>query len=69
MPTLFSVAALAHLQESFITLVLPKVLAHGRVAFRGIQCPNRREDAIQEMLSGVLSIVVDEDFIRRRPLS
>ncbi|MHB1424094.1 MAG: hypothetical protein ACYC3I_13030 [Gemmataceae bacterium] len=50
MPTPFSSAALAHLQASFLALVLPKVLSHGRIYFRDIQCPNRREDAIQDMI-------------------
>jgi hypothetical protein len=47
MPTLFSSAALAHLQASFLGIVLPKVLSHGRVCFHEIKCPHRREDAIQ----------------------
>jgi hypothetical protein len=44
-----SSAALAHLQASFIAIVLPKVLSHGRVCFRGIKCPHRRGDASQDM--------------------
>jgi hypothetical protein len=51
MPTPFSSSALVHLQASFLALVLPRILSHGRVYFRGIQCPNRQEDAIQEMIS------------------
>jgi hypothetical protein len=51
MPTLFSSAALAHLHASFIAIVLPRVLSHGCVCFRGIKCPNRREDAIQDMIA------------------
>jgi hypothetical protein len=50
MPTPFSASTLAHLQASFLALVLPRVLSHGRVCFRGIKCPHRREDAIQEMI-------------------
>jgi DNA-directed RNA polymerase specialized sigma24 family protein len=50
MPIPFSSAALAHLQASFIALVLPKVLSHGRVCFRGIKCPHRHEDVIQDMI-------------------
>jgi hypothetical protein len=46
----FSSSALAHLHASFIAIVLPRVLSHGRVCFRGIKCPHRREDAIQEMI-------------------
>jgi hypothetical protein len=50
MPTPFSSSTLAHLQASFLAIVLPSVLSHGRVCFRGIKCPHRREDAIQEMI-------------------
>jgi hypothetical protein len=50
MPTPFSSAALAHLQASFLAIVLPRVLSHGRVCFGGLTCPHRREDAIQEMI-------------------
>jgi hypothetical protein len=50
MPTPFASTALVHLQASFLAIVLPRVLSHGRVSFRGIKCPHRREDAIQEMI-------------------
>jgi hypothetical protein len=50
MPTPFSCSALAHLQSSFIALVLPRVLSHGRVCFRALKCPHRHEDAIQDMI-------------------
>jgi hypothetical protein len=50
MLTALSCSALAHLQASFIAIVLPRVLSHGRVCFRGIKCPHRRQDAIQEMI-------------------
>jgi hypothetical protein len=50
MPTPFSGSALAHLQASFIALVLPRVLSHGRVCFRNLKCPHRQDDAIQEMI-------------------
>jgi hypothetical protein len=43
----FSSAALAHLHASFLAIVLPRVLSHGRVCFGGIKCPHRRQDAIQ----------------------
>jgi hypothetical protein len=46
----FSCTALAHLQASFLAIVLPRVRAHGRVCFRGLKCPHRQEDAIQEMI-------------------
>ena len=45
-----SSSTLAHLQASFIAIVLPRVLSHGRVCFGGIQCPHRRQDAIQDMI-------------------
>jgi hypothetical protein len=50
MPTPFSSAALAHLQASFIAIVLPRILSHGRVCFGSIKCPHRRQDAIQDMI-------------------
>jgi hypothetical protein len=50
MPTPFPPASLARLQESFVAVVLPRVLSHGRVYFRGSKCPHRQEDAIQEMV-------------------
>jgi hypothetical protein len=46
----FSSAALAHLHASFLAIVLPRVLSHGRICFRGIKCPHRRNDAIQDMI-------------------
>ncbi len=46
----FSSAALAHSQASLLAIVLPRVLSYGRVCFRGIKCPHRREDAIQDMI-------------------
>ena len=46
----FSTAALAHLHASFLAIVLPRVLSHGRVCFGGLKCPHRREDAIQDMI-------------------
>ena len=50
MPIPCSAATLAQLQASFIAIVLPRVLSHGRVCFRGLKCPNRRQDAIQDMI-------------------
>ena len=50
MPTPLSSSTLAHLQASFVALVLPRVLSHGRVCFRDVACPHRRQDAIQEMI-------------------
>jgi hypothetical protein len=50
MPIPFSSAALAHLHASFLAIVLPRVVSHGRICFRSIRCPHRREDAIQDMI-------------------
>ncbi|HEY7155034.1 MAG TPA: hypothetical protein VH575_13815 [Gemmataceae bacterium] len=50
MPTTFSSSALAHLQASFLAIVLPRVLSHGQVYFRHLKCRHRREDAIQDMI-------------------
>jgi len=50
MPTSFPSHILAHLQASFLAVVLPRVLSHGRVSFRHIKCRDRRADAIQEMI-------------------
>jgi hypothetical protein len=46
-----TLSALARPQTTFVALVLPRILSHGRVYFRGIRCPHCREDAIQEMIS------------------
>ncbi len=46
----FSSAALAHLHASFLAIVLPRVLSHGRVCFGGLKCSHRREDALQDMI-------------------
>src|SRR6516225_5024740 len=50
MPTPFSSSALALLQASFLAIVLPRVLSHGRVSFRHVKCRDRRQDVIQEMI-------------------
>lgn len=50
MPSTFSSSALALLQASFLAIVLPRVLSHGRVSFRHVKCRDRRQDAIQEMI-------------------
>jgi hypothetical protein len=51
MPTSRSPASLAQLQAAFVAVVLPRVLSHGRVRFRGVRCPHRKDDAIQEMVA------------------
>ena len=50
MPTALSSSTLALLQASFLAIVLPRVLSHGRVYFRHVTCPDRRQEAIQEMI-------------------
>jgi len=50
MPTSFPSHILAQLQASFLAIVLPRVLSHGRVSFRHIKCRDRRADAIHEMI-------------------
>jgi hypothetical protein len=50
MPTPLSSAALAQLQASFLAVVLPRILTHGRVCFRHVKCSHRRQDAIQDMI-------------------
>ena len=50
MPTPFSPVELARLQDDFEVSVLPRVLSHGRVCFRGLPCPHRQEEAIAEMI-------------------
>jgi hypothetical protein len=51
MPTPFPLPDLARLQATFLAVVLPRVLSHGDVSFRGVKCPHRREDAVQEMVA------------------
>jgi hypothetical protein len=41
---------LARLQATFLTSVLPKVVAHGRVSFRGLKA-ERQEECIAEMVA------------------
>ncbi len=50
MPTPFSAIEFARLQADFVASVLPRVLSHGRVCFRGLPCPHHQEEAIQEMI-------------------
>jgi len=43
-------AALAGLQATFLTSVLPRVVAHGRIYFRGLRA-ERQEECIAEMVA------------------
>jgi hypothetical protein len=43
--------ALARLQATFLTSVLPKVLSHGRVYFRHLKSAERQEEYIAEMVA------------------
>jgi hypothetical protein len=49
-PVGLSVSHLAQVHANFLTIV-PRIEAHGKVYFRHLKCPHRREDAIQEMLA------------------
>ena len=42
--------SLARLHAVFL-LILPRIRLHGEVVFRGLKCPDRREEAIAEMLA------------------
>jgi hypothetical protein len=42
-------AALARLQATFLTSILPRVVAHSRVSFRHIKCRHQREELLAEM--------------------
>jgi hypothetical protein len=44
-------AALARLQATFLSSVLPKVLSHGRVFFRHLRSPELKEEYIAEMVA------------------
>jgi hypothetical protein len=50
MPAPASAPALAHLHAAFLS-ILPRIDLHTRVYFRGVRCPQRRDDAIQETLA------------------
>jgi len=45
-----SACSLDCLQHLFLMHILPRVEAHGRIYFRHLKCPHRKEDAIQEMV-------------------
>ena len=42
-------ARLANLHATFLTHVLPRVEAHGRVYFRHVRCPHQKEELLAEM--------------------
>jgi hypothetical protein len=42
-------ARLVQLQATFLAQVLPRVEAHGRVHFRHVRCPDRKEELLAEM--------------------
>ena len=48
-PCLVQAARLGQLQATFITQVLPRVEAHGRIYFRHVKCPDRKEELLAEM--------------------
>src|SRR5262249_26078117 len=48
-PCLVQAARLVQLQTTFLTHVLPRVEAHGRIYFRHVKCPDRKEELLAEM--------------------
>jgi hypothetical protein len=48
-PCLVRAARIVHLQTTFLTHVLPRVETHGRVYFRNVRCPDRKEELLAEM--------------------
>jgi hypothetical protein len=48
-PCLVRAARLVPLQTTFLTDVLPRVEQHGRVYFRHVKCPDRKEELLAEM--------------------
>ena len=42
-------ASLARLQATFLSTILPKVIAHGRVSFRHVRCRHQQEELLAEM--------------------
>jgi hypothetical protein len=45
----FSPSQLADLHTTFLSKVLPRVMAHGRVYFRHVKCPDRKEELLAEL--------------------
>jgi hypothetical protein len=43
-------APLAHLHAAFLS-ILPRIERHARLSFRGLRCPQRQDDAVQETLA------------------
>jgi hypothetical protein len=48
-PCLVQAARLVQMQTTFLAHVLPRVEAHGRVYFRHVKCPHRKEELLAEM--------------------
>ena len=44
--------SLSHLHAAFLA-ILPRIELHARVYFRGLKCPHRKADAVQETLADV----------------
>ena len=44
-----SVPCLAHLHATFLTHVLPRVERHGKIYFRQVRCPDRKEELLAEL--------------------
>jgi hypothetical protein len=43
-PCLVQAARFVQLQTTFLTHVLPRVEAHGRIYFRHVKCPHKKEE-------------------------
>ena len=48
-PCLVQAVRLVQLQTTFLTHVLPRVEAHGRIFFRHVRCPHRKEELLAEL--------------------
>jgi hypothetical protein len=50
MPALDADPSLSHLQAAFLS-ILPRIELHACIYFRGIKCPQRKDDAVQETVA------------------
>jgi hypothetical protein len=50
-PQAHPTASPLHLLHAAFLSILPRIELHGRVCFRGLKCPHRREDAIAEVVA------------------
>jgi hypothetical protein len=50
MPTPATAPSLSRLHAAFLT-ILPRIELHARISFRGLRCPQRRDDAVRETVA------------------